>query len=126
MSSNQLTIPDFKFRNNLEKHNLVFGLIQQVSAHIKEIPNFDKLRVELELIKLVCRIVENIVKRGNPKKVDKKQLVIDALSNVFNLTPGEKTIVESLIDFLWNNKLIKRSSYTKLVKNYVLSYIKTK
>ena len=61
MSSNELVIPDFKFKNNLEKHSVVFGLIAQVSDHIKKIPNFEKLRVELELIKLVCRIVENIV-----------------------------------------------------------------
>ena len=30
-----------------------------------------------------------------------------------------------LTDFLIKNKLIKRSSYTKLIKNYVLSYVKT-
>ena len=31
--------------------------------------------------------------------------------------------MESLIDFLINNKLIKRSSYSKFVKKYLFSYL---
>lgn len=124
--SNDLTIPDIDFKNNLKKHNLVYSLIDGVAEKIKQIPQFEKLRVEIELVKTVCNIVENFIKRGNNKKIDKKQLVIDALSNVFSYSEPEKELVSSLIDYLMNNVQIKRMSYTRLVKNYCKSYMQTK
>ena len=93
MSVNKIVLPEIKFKNNLSKHNIVYGLIDQISEKIKLIPEYDKIRVEIELVKCVCNIVENYVKKKNSKdknKVDKKQLVIDALTKVFNYTEQEK------------------------------------
>jgi hypothetical protein len=103
----------------------VFGLIEQIAEKIKLIPQYEKIRVEIELVKTVANIVENCVKKGNSKKIDKKQLVIDALSQVFNYSQEEKNLVASLVDFLFNNKQIRKSSYYKLTKNLLLNLAKT-
>jgi len=88
MSVNQIILPDIKFKNNLSKHNIVYSLIDQISEKIKLIPEYEKIRIEIELVKCVCNIVENYVKKKNSKdknKVDKKQLVIDTNDNfLFN------------------------------------------
>ena len=127
MSVNQIVLPDIKFKNNLSKHNIVYSLIDQISDKIKLIPEYEKIRIEIELVKCVCNIVENYVKKKNSKdknKVDKKQLVIDTLSKVFNYTDQEKNLVSSLIDYLFNNTQIKKSSFYKLSKNFLISFAK--
>jgi len=43
----------------------VFGLIEQIAEKIKLIPQYEKIRVEIELVKTVANIVENCVKKGN-------------------------------------------------------------
>ena len=129
MSVNQIILPEIKFKNNLSKHNIVFSLIEKIAEKIKLIPQYEKIRVEIELVKTVCNIVENYVQKNNSKdknKVDKKQLVIDALTLVFIYSEPEKVLIASLIDYLFNNSQIKKSSFYKLSKNFILSYIKTK
>ena len=127
MSVNQINLPDIKFKNNLSKHNIVYSLIDQISEKIKLIPEYEKIRVEIELVKTVCNIVENYVKNKNSKdknKVDKKQLVIDTLTKVFNYSEQEKNLVSSLIDYLFNNSQIKKMSYYKLSKNFLIAFTK--
>ena len=127
MSVNKINLPDIKFKNNLSKHNIVYSLIDQISEKIKLIPEYEKIRVEIELVKTVCNIVENYVKKKNSKdrnKVDKKQLVIDTLAKVFNYTEQEKNLVSSLIDYLFNNSQIKKMSYYKLSKNFLIAFTK--
>ena len=128
MSVNQIILPEIKFKNNLSKHNIVYSLIEQITEKIKLIPQYEKIRIEIELVKCVCNIIENYVKKNSKEKnkIDKKQLVIDSLNNVFNYTEQEKSLVGSLIDFLFNNNQIKKSSFYKLSKNFILSYVKTK
>ena len=129
MSINQIILPEVKFKNNLSKHNIVYSLIEQISEKIKQIPQYEKIRIEIELVKCVCNIIENYVQKNNSKqknKVDKKQLVIDSLNNIFIYSEQERNLVGSLIDFLFNNNQIKKSSFYKLSKNFILSYVKTK
>ena len=129
MSVNQIILPEIKFKNNLSKHNIVFSLIEKIAEKIKLIPQYEKIRVEIELVKTVCNIVENYVQKNNSKdknKVDKKQLVIDALTLVFIYSEPEKVLIASLIDYLFNNSQIKKSSFYKLSKNFILSYLKSK
>ena len=104
-------------------------MIEQISEKIKLIPQHEKLRTEIELVKTCCNIVENLVQRKNKKQkqpIDKKQLVIDALTAVFNYNEQEKALVFSLIDYLFNNDQIKKFSYYKLTKNFLSSVAKIK
>ena len=129
MSVNEIILHDIKFKNNLSKHNVVYSLIDQISSKIKLIPQYEKIRIEIELVKCVANIVENYVQKNNSKqknKVDKKQLVIDSLHEVFNYNDQERNLVSSLIDYLFNNEQIKKSSFYKLSKNLLISLIKKK
>jgi len=127
--ANSLTIPDITFKNSLKKHILVYTLIEKVAEKIKLIPQHEKLRVEIELVKTVCNIVENMVSNKNKKQkqpIDKKQLVIDALSFVFSYSEPEKELIASLISYLFNNDQIKKMGIYKLTKNYFVSWTSTK
>ena len=69
MSVNQINLPDIKFKNNLSKHNIVYSLIDQISEKIKLIPEYEKIRVEIELVKTVCNIVEKIMFERKTQKI---------------------------------------------------------
>jgi len=124
--SNDVEISTVFYKHNLKKHNIIFGLIDKIAENIKKIPNYESIRVEIELVLTVANIVENYVSKGNKKNIDKKQLVIDALNKVFSYSDDEKKMVSSLIDFLFNNGKIKKLSFVKLAKNFVSGYLKSK
>ena len=126
MNSHDIEISTVHYKHNLKKHNIIFGLIDKIAENIKKIPNYENIRVEIELVLTVCNIVENYISNGNKKKIDKKQLVVDALNKVFSYSENEKMLVASLIDFLFNNGKIKKLSFLKLAKNFVSGYLKAK
>lgn len=126
---NNVIVPEIGFKNSLKKHNIVYSLIEQVVERIKSVPSFEKLRVEIELVKTVCNIVENMIPKKNKKAkqpIDKKMLVVDALSAVFSYNEQEKGLIISLIDFLFTNDLIKRLPFHKLAKNYLIAWTNSK
>jgi hypothetical protein len=118
-----LEIPDLLYlKNNMDKHNIYYSLLKLVTEKIRLIPNYEILKNEIELVLLVCNIIENVVKKNNKTKIDKKQLVIDIFTTVF----GNQIDILSLkitIDFLFNNKLIKQISLKKYIKSKSLYFI---
>lgn len=116
-------IPDIYLKNNIDKHNIYYSLLKLITDKIRLIPNYELLRNETELILLVCNIIENLIKQGNKNKVDKKKLVIDVFSTVFGLSITEIEALKITIDFLFNNKLIKRISFRKWVRNNYMIFL---
>ena len=77
----------------------------------------------------VCNMVENSSipkKNSDGLKINKKELVLDCLQQIFHYNPQEKEIVSAMIDFLISNNFVKKLSYYKLSKNFIKKYIKTK
>ena len=129
IGNNDISFSDIKFKHKLKHHNYYYGLVSKISELIMKIPEYgrDNIRVELELIRTVCNMVENssIPKYNKDElKIDKKKLVVDALHKVFAYNENEKNIVANIIDFLFNNGFIKKLSYYKLAKNFAMKYIK--
>ena len=116
-------IPDIYLKNNIDKHNIYYSLLKLITDKIRLIPNYELLKNETELILLVCNIIENLIKQGNKNKVDKKKLVIDVFTSVFGLSMTEIEALKITIDFLFNNRLIKRISFRKWVRNNYLIFL---
>jgi transcription termination factor NusB len=97
--------------NDIKFNKLVEFIINEVI----NIPDYRSFKNNLELIKLVCNLVENkIVKKDN---VDKKKVVIHSFSQIFKLTDDEIKNLDGFIEFLHKNKKIKKLS---VLKKYVL------
>ena len=125
-TSNDVKISDIGFKHKLKSHHIYFSLVNQIVDLVNKIPEFQKLRCETELVRTICNMVENstIPKSSDGLKIDKKQLVMDCLHKIFGYSEQEKLIVSAMIDFLFSNKFIKKSSYYKLTKNFIKKYIK--
>ena len=117
MERNKLKLPKFKLNSNLLKlHYTYETLLVDIVEELKKIPNLEHLRMNPELTKMVCQVVEEICYSKTIKgKIEKKTLVIEVFSKIFNLTEEEQKAMSNDIDFCCNNGLIKRSSICERV-----------
>ena len=107
-------------KNSLQKHTLYYNLLDDIVKKLStEIKSIDKLRLDPELSLLICNLVENSIKTGNKNKIDKKQLVIQILAQLFNLNDSEQVIISQQIDFLIANNKIKKVKMLKNAKNFL-------
>ena len=114
-----MTLPlGLAFKNSLLTHNTFHTLLNEVTEVIKTIPNYENLKIDPEMLLLICRIVE--CKMGkNEQNIDKKDLVISILDKLFSLNDREKEIFKSNIQFLYDNGKIKKASFWKLCLYYI-------
>ena len=99
-------LPKIYLENSLKLHSVYEMLVQKILEEIKKIPNLQIQKLNPELTKLICTLVESCVEKGG--KIDKKKLVIEILAKLFTLTEVEKIFIASQIEFILDNKLVKK------------------
>lgn len=80
-----------------------------------------KYKLDNELLTYITNMVEHFVLKTD--KIDKRQFVLDFMKNNFSATDDELIIIGKVIDYLHNNKQIKKLSYWKLFKAGVKEYL---
>ena len=116
-------------KNSLSKHVNYNTLLQLIVDEIRKFPNLPLLKtnthVELELIKLIMSIVENVIQKKNPLEINKMDLVCDILRIIFNLNPQEIDIAKKQIQYIFdNNQIVKIPIIKKVIRmgiNFLLS-----
>jgi hypothetical protein len=75
-----------------------------------------KYKLDAEFLTLVCNLVEHLVIKKDG--IQKKSLAVDIFRTLFsiNLTDEDVVTIERNIDFIHNNKAIKKVSWYKLYK----------
>ena len=75
-----------EIKNSLQKHFLFYNLLDEIITKLTtEIKSINNFKLDPELTLLVCNLLENSFTTGNKHKIDKKQLVIQILIQIFNL-----------------------------------------
>jgi len=96
--------------------NIKFNkLVEYIVKEIQNIPKYQEFRNDLELIKLICNIIENKVVKKD--EVDKKSAVVEGFKRAFNLSDNELKSINTFIEFLHKNKKIKKLS---CLKKYII------
>jgi len=120
-------LPDIQLKNSLHSFALENTLIKTIVDKIKLIPMYEQLKHDIEITEHVCNLVENtVINNKTSKPIDKKQLVIKIMAQLFNLnSDADKKVVDQHIDYLINNKMIQKISFTskllKSAKSYFLN-----
>lgn len=113
-----------KVKNSAKNEILKNEIIDFISNDLKKIPNYLNLKNDIEIIRHICNIIENLID-NNKEKIDKKQLVIDVLCQTFSITKeDEKKALANQIQFLFDNKFIKKISTLKILKKRFFSLTK--
>ena len=116
-------------KNSLSKHVNYNTLLQLIVDEIRKFSNLPLLKtnthVELELIKLIMSVVENVIQKKNPLEINKMDLVCDILRTIFNLNPQEIEILKKQIQYIFdNNQIVKIPIIKKIIRmgiNFLLS-----
>ncbi len=117
MSSNiQEIFPNIDLKNSLKIHFDKETLINKITSLIGFIPNYQSLKLDIELTKLVINIIEDELK--NDKTTNKNDLLTTVLGRIFNLNGDELKVLNQQLEFLKNNKHIKG---IPLSKKYIKS-----
>ena len=120
-------IPNVVIKNSLAKHATYHNLITDLSSKIMiSIPKLETLRMDPELTKLVSNSVENSIKNKDSDKFDKDAIVLQIINKLFDLTPEESSQIENQIEFLKNNKQIKKTSIAKQALKFSLDWVARK
>ena len=74
------------------------------------------MKNDLELIRFICNMLENLI-TNNDEKIDKKQTVIDIISQLFcTFSDEDKKAISNQVQFLFDNKFIRKVSIVKKLK----------
>ena len=107
--------------NNTGKSTILKNEIMDfILKDIQKIPNCQMLKNDVEILLHICNLIENLISK-NKQKINKKQLVIDIMTQGFYLSSDvEKDAIEKQIQFLYDNKLItKVTTFKQVAKKFV-------
>jgi hypothetical protein len=83
-----------------------------------------KYKNDNEFLNLVCNLIEHLIKKKD--KISKKDLVLIIFQEMFNINEEEKVIISNNIEYLFNNKNIKKVSFYKLFKTSLNEWFRKK
>lgn len=69
---------------------------------------------DAEFIKYLMNIIEYLVIKKD--KIDKKELLLLIFKNHYNATDNDLIIIDKIVEYIFNNKGIKKVSYYKLFR----------
>jgi hypothetical protein len=128
MKLGAILIENKGIQQNEKKNKIVRYIVEQIeSTKIDDMQSY----LNPELIKYICEIIENQVpkRKDNKKDIDiinKMDLFIEVMKKL-NTTDEQMIDAKATVEFLLVNKMIKKTSYKKiiwhLVKKYVLSVV---
>ena len=111
-----------KPKHSLKKSQLANDLLVVLRNKVAEHPASYQLKLCQEFLLYVCRLVEELVKKSDG--ISKKDFVKDLFKQLFNLQPPELQVLDSAIQFLFDNNLISKIPVSKKAKSWFAKKVK--
>lgn len=115
-------------KNSLARSAKFSKTVDTIVCKAAEVPNHVKYKLDLEFLTMVCVMVEHLI--NNKKevvKVDKKDVVFCVYGKLFGtLTPTDVQVIESNIQYLFENGKIKQKGIFKVITSSIWDWIKRK
>ena len=117
-----------KLQNSLEKSNFIKQLILKAICEIKTLIDFEQYKLNQQLINDVINFVKSEISKSKYSKeeFDKTEIIKEIMSQVFGtLSETELLILDSSIQFILDNKLVKKRGILKKGLSLTSSVIST-
>ena len=105
-----------KKRGSLKFHSEVTNIIQKVTLLVKEIPQFEDLKLNIDLCLYALNLAQNLVKS---KKVDVDELVVSIMTKIYDLNEAEVASLKAQIAYLRSSKAVKKVSNCEIFFEYL-------
>jgi len=87
-----------------------------INARLQELNMLQpKYKMDNEFLTLLTNMIEYLVAKKD--KINKKQLALDVMKDFFGATDEDLEVISKNIEYLHNNKAIRKISYWKLFKS---------
>ena len=105
-----------KLQNSLEKSNFIKQLILKAICEIKtNLVDFEQYKLNQQLINDVINFVKSEISKSKYSKedFDKSEIIKEIMVQVFGLNESELIILDASIQFILDNKLVKKRGILK-------------
>jgi hypothetical protein len=104
--------------NKLKIHSIIFNTISKVVFKVKELPEYNSLRLKASVTHFVAGLVygyinESSLTNKEKKGIDQIKIIIQILDDVFALNEVEKGVIIDHVEHDADNKLVKKSNFKK-------------
>jgi hypothetical protein len=114
--SNIPIAPYVQPKNGLDRTIKKNEIVTKIIKRVQEFPDFRSYKDDMETLLFVCILVEHLVdNKKNKEKIDKKDIVLDVYDKCFGSAQIVKETVGRNIQFLYDNKRIKKVSLIQYV-----------
>jgi len=115
-------------KNSLARDKRTHEAIDKICEKITEIPKHQEYKLDMELLTMVCVMVEHLVDNKDAKiKVSKKDVVFDAYKRVFgNIKAEDLVVIDRNIQYLHENGKIKKKGLFNVVYASICDWITRK
>lgn len=117
-------------KNSLAKDAKINSLVAKIIQKVAEIPNHQEYKNNMELLKMVCLIVEHAIDNTGKKeklRIDKKDIVFAVYTRIWNgFSPQDIKSLEANIAYLHENNLIIKKGMWSIVKHSVCDWFNRK
>ena len=90
---NTNSVKKLVLKNTLKTHYSVSALIDLIVKQVKEIPDYLKLKQDIELILMICTMIETIC-TDSEVSIDKLEAIRGVYSPVFEMTTDDHLVSE--------------------------------
>jgi len=108
----------------IDKNNIVVKIV----ARLQALPNFREYKDSLENLLYVTVLIEHLVKpsKNLKDKIDKKALCLEVFEKAYGASNVNKEVISGNIDFLHENKRIKKVSMVNYICGSVSEWFNRK
>lgn len=107
---------------SLRKFVIESKIIDTVVNEIKLIPNYESLRLSLDLALHICNLIEALVEE-NGIKAEKQQMYLRVATKLGWTRPDDETFIKNSISFLHSSKSIKKVPFLKKVWGFIKHFL---
>lgn len=102
-------------KNGLDRAIKKAEIVTKIIKRVQEFPDFRNYKDDMEILLFICTLVEHlIVNKKNKEKIDKKEVVLEVYEKCFG-NGINKDVISKNIQFLHDNKKIKKVSFTRYI-----------
>lgn len=104
-------------------------IVELVVDKIKSIPNYETLRLSLDIVLLICNLIENLcyennLSSKNQEKNFKKEIALNVFKSLGWIKEDDKQFLLNSVNFLWSSGRIKKIKFYKRIWSKVKHLIK--
>lgn len=115
-------------KNSLARSAKFSKTVDKIVCKACEVPDHTKFKLDLEFLTMICVMVEHLIdNKKEVVKVDKKDVVFTVYGKLFGtLLPSDMQVIDSNIQYLFENGKIKQKGIIKVVSSSIWDWIKRK